>query len=100
MDLVEALNDPAEAEALILWNNNIAALSDDILFELPCNDDAGSCTNPRWIATDPSAGNADIYTVQVRGYNKNRRGSVLIEADIRVPPGFGEKIADGGSPTA
>lgn len=47
MDLVEALNDPAEAEALILWNINIAA------------------SNPRQQALREALGRDDLFTVVI-----------------------------------
>lgn len=36
---------------------------------------------------DPTAGNAEVYRVRSQGFDRNGRGLVTIEAEIRVAPG-------------
>jgi len=71
-------------------NEQIAATSSEIRFELP--------QNPVFAWADPTAGGASVYLVRVRGWDRNQRGSVLLEAEIRMAPQAGE-VDQGGSLT-
>jgi Tfp pilus assembly protein PilX len=62
-------------------NATIAAASTVIRFTIP--------QNPVFVWSDPTAGGAPVFRVQSRGTDQNSRGSVLLEAEIRLAPPAG-----------
>lgn len=73
-------------------NSQIASASPEIRFEIPAVPvDAG-------VDPSPAGGGATVYRVQSRGFDRNQRGQVLLEAEIRSVPPAGE-VDQGGSPT-
>jgi hypothetical protein len=51
-------------------------------------------TVPQFIWNDPTAGGAAVYRVQSRGFDRNLRGTILLEAEIRMAPQEGEVISE------
>jgi len=73
-------------------NGTIAAdgAPQGIRFQIP--------VNPVFVWGDPLAGGAPVYRVRSQGFDRNQRGSVTIEAEIRMAPGTGA-VEEAGSIT-
>jgi Tfp pilus assembly protein PilX len=65
-----------------------AGAASGIRFQIPANPVIG------W--NDPQAGGAAVYRVRSRGFDRNQRGSVTVEAEIRVAPPTGP-VEQGGN---
>lgn len=73
-------------------NSQIASTSPNVRFQIPAVPVAAG------VDPSPAGGGATVYRVQSRGFDRNQRGQVLLEAEIRAVPPAGE-VDQGGSPT-
>ncbi len=51
-------------------------------------------TVPQFVWSDPTAGGAAVYRVESLGQDRNVRGRVLVQAEIRMAPQEGEVISE------
>ncbi len=82
-------------------NAQIASSSPNVRFQIPlqqCADGNWRPVCPAGVDPSPAGGGAQVFRVRSRGFDRNQRGQVLLEAEIRSVPPAGE-VDQGGSPT-